>query len=274
MNRRNLLGVLATLASIPSRSLKAFRLSTVGVQLVSVREGLGIDPEPVVAALSKIGFAEVEVWLPATNAPGVTVLRNALNKHRVAAPSRHWESRNVRPENFNRMLTECEVLGSQFLVVTALPVEQRGKLDSYKRAADWFNEMGQTATGRGVQLAFHSEAFDFPPLDGIVPFDYLIDHTDPTLVKFQLDTANITKSGRSPLDYLTRLGNRVVSLHLKDVTRSGEETDLGRGTVPLSEILRRARLIGVKHYFVEDERPGLGYGHVERAFSLLTSLDF
>jgi sugar phosphate isomerase/epimerase len=102
-----------------------------------------------------------------------------------------------------------------------VPTEE---LDSYKRAADWFNEAGRAAKGRGVQLAFHSEAFDFPPLDGLVPFDYLIDHTDPTLVKFQLDTANITKSGRSPLDYLTRLGNRVVSLHLKDVTRGGERT--------------------------------------------------
>ena len=61
MNRRNLFGVLATLAALPSLSLKAFRLNTIGVQLVSVREALGIDPEPVVAALSKIGFAEVEV---------------------------------------------------------------------------------------------------------------------------------------------------------------------------------------------------------------------
>ncbi len=191
----------------------------------------------------------------------------------MAAPSRHWVSRDLSPENLDRMLTECEVLGSQVLVVTALPVEQRGKLDSYKQAAEWFNEVGKAAHNRGVQFAFHSEPFDFPPLDGIVPFDYLIDHTDPTLVEFQLDTANITKGGQRPLDYLTRLGNRVVSLHLKEVTTNGEAADLGSGIVPFAEILQRATGLGVKHYFVEDERRDLGYGHVGRAFSFVMSLD-
>ena len=108
----------------------------------------------------------------------------------------------------------------------------------------------------------------------MVPFDYLIDHTDPTLVKFQLDTGNIMKADRSPLDYMTRLGSRVVSLHLKDVARTGERTEIGTGTIPFSQILQRATAAGVKHYFVEDERTGLGYSHVERAFAVLQALEF
>jgi sugar phosphate isomerase/epimerase len=249
-------------------------LKTLGVQLVSVRDALNTDPEPVIAALSQIGFTEVEVWFPPTNAPDVKSVRAALDRHGMAAPSRHWVSRDLSHENLDRMLTECEALGSQSLVVTSLPVEQRGKLDSYKRAAEWFNEVGKAAHNRGVQFAFHSEPFDFPPLDGLVPFDYLIDHTDPTRVKFQLDTANITKGGQRPLDYLTRLGNRVVSLHLKEVTANGEAADLGNGVVPFAEILQRATALGMKHYFVEDERRDQGYGHVGRAFSFVMSLEF
>jgi sugar phosphate isomerase/epimerase len=248
-------------------------LKTLGVQLVSVRNALNTDPEPVIAALSEIGFTEIEVWFPPTNAPDVKSLRAALDRHGMAAPSRHWVSRDLSPDNLDRMLTECAVLGNQFLVVTALPMEQRGKLDSYKRAAEWFTEVGEAAQSCGVQFAFHSEPFDFPPHDGNVPFEYLIDHTDPTLVKFQLDTANITKGGQRPLDYLTRLGNRVVSLHLKEVTANGEAADLGSGIVPFAEILQRATGLGVKHYFVEDERRDLGYGHLGRAFSFVTSLD-
>jgi sugar phosphate isomerase/epimerase len=137
-----------------------------------------------------------------------------------------------------------------------------------------FNAIGARARERGIQFGFHSEPWDFPLLDGVVPFDYLLENTNPTLVKFQLDIGHMTKSGASPVSYLTKYPARFVSMHLKDVSAMGERVTLGQGIVPIGDILRASRSSGIGHYFVEDERRELGTDHVRAAFGFLRKLEY
>jgi sugar phosphate isomerase/epimerase len=274
MNRRQFLTSITALTIAPRALSRAARITSAGVQLVSVREQIGPDPEPMISALSNLGFSEIEVWVPASGAPTAADLRRAMDKHGVSSPSRHWSPRDVGPGNLDRVLAECKVLGNKFLVVAALPANQRSTLDGYKRAAEWFNDAGKAAQEQGIQFAFHSEAFDFPPQDGVVPFDYLIEHTNPQLVRFQLDTANIIKGGRNPVDYIQRLGKRTFSMHIKDTTATGERIELGKGIVALRDVLRTATDAGISYFIIEDERPGLGYSHIQAAYAHLRSVGF
>ena len=180
----------------------------------------------------------------------------------------------MKAENLPRILSECRALGNQFLFVASLPPEQRGQLDSYKRAAELFNAMGRSTREEGVQFGFHNEAWELTALDGVVPLDYLIEHTDRQWVHFQIDAANLVKGGGAPVAYLERLRGRVESIHLKDVNTNGEATALGTGVVPLREVLRAATQAGVTQFVVEDLRRGLGYSHVESAFAVLRDMQY
>ena len=42
-------------------------------------------------------------------------------------------------------------------------------------------------------------ANDFPPIGGVVPYDILVERTDPALVRLQLDTGNMVIGGGGTL---------------------------------------------------------------------------
>ena len=54
------------------------------------------------------------------------------------------------------------------------------------------------------------------PVDGVVPYDYLMSNTDPNLVKIELDVGWLATAGVDPVAYLRRHAGRVIACHLKD----------------------------------------------------------
>jgi len=273
MRRRDfLMSIMATtgLSVLPAR-LRATRLRSIGVQLFSVREELQKDPDRVLKRLAMIGFREVEVWLPPMSDLDIPTLRMLLDRHGLKATSRHWS--NFTPEGLDGMLRESKILGNRYLIVTTLPADQRGKLDSYKRASEWFNSIGRSAHDRGIQFGFHTERWDFPALDGVVPFDYLLKNTDSSLVRFEIDVGHVVRVGRDPVDYLQRYPHRFVALHLKDV-RGTELVPAGTGTIDFRRVLRSAESARIEHYFVEDEWPGPEIEHVAADFKYFNGVNY
>jgi hypothetical protein len=69
---------------------------------------------------------------------------------------------------------------------------------------------------------------------GVAPFplpgvhDVLIERTDPTVTRHQLDTGNTAMAGRDPLEYMARFGSRYWLFHIKDVPRFGATSDTKR----------------------------------------------
>lgn len=253
--------------------LHASRLTSIGVQLFSVRDQLGTDPDSVIAALARIGYSELEPWFPDNNAPTAEAIKKSMVMHGMKAPSRHCRNRDLEPENIGRLFDECKILDSQYVVLASLLSAQWTRQDDCKRAADRLNQFGQACRDHGLRFAFHTEPPDFRTLEGIVPFEFIVEHTDPSLVRLQLDVANITKGKRSPVEYIEQLGRRIFSLHLKDLDGAGDWAELGTGVVPIREILRLASAAGVSSYIIEDARQGLGFSHVEADFNRLRSIE-
>lgn len=275
MRRRDFLtSIVATAAlSVASARLRATRLQSIGVQLFSVREGLSKDPDGALRRLAMIGFREVEVWLPPMIDVDIPTLRRLLDRHGLRATSQHWPSRDYMPERLDGMLRESEILGTRYLIVTTLPADQRGKLDSYKRASEWFNSVGRSTQERGIQFGFHTERWDFPALGGVVPFDYLLKNTDSSLVKFEIDVGHVVREGHDPVDYLEKYPGRFVALHLKDV-RGTDLVAAGTGSIDFRRLLRAARSARIEHYFVEDEWPGPEFEHVAADFKYFNALNY
>ena len=82
-----------------------------------------------------------------------------------------------------------------------------------------------------------------------------------------MDVFWVTHPGQDPAKLLKKYGSRWALMHLKDI-RKGAKTGLYTGHAPLTddvplgtgmvnwpEVLKTAKEVGVKYYFIEDESP-------------------
>lgn len=115
------------------------------------------------------------------------------------------------------------------------------------------NRVGERVGKAGLEFAYHNHGYEFVAQDGQVPYDYLLTHTDPSLVKLQVDLYWLAHDSPQPASYwFDRAPGRYVMWHVKDMHKvSRDYTELGNGTIDYTTIWPHAPRSGMKHFFVE-----------------------
>ena len=252
----------------------AAKLGRIGIELYTVRRELAKDLEGTLARVAAIGFREVEF---SGYPPGTPqALRKLLDRLRLTAPASHIPLQSLTAD-WERTLEQAAIIGQRYAVVASIPESQRRTADDWKRIAALFNRAGATALKHGMRFCYHNHEVEFPPLDGVVPYDLLLAETDPRNVALELDLYWITKAGKDPLDYFTRWPGRFPLVHVKDMDATPRKffADVGKGTIDFRRIFRRAKQAGIQHYFYEqDETPGDPFASAKASYDYLRSLTF
>lgn len=254
----------------------ARRLRRVGIQLYALRDDARQDLERTLADIAAAGYNDVEL-LGSMNNFGMPParLREVLDRNALRAPSTHVSGSAL--DDLERQLDDAQTLGHQYVIVASLPIPGRPSLDDYRSWADRLNQSGQRARARDVWIGFHNHAGDLTPINGVIPYDLLVERTDPSLVRMQLDTGNLAMAGRDPLEYMERFGQRYWLFHIKDVPRLGATTDteLGKGIIDFRRLLARIDRIDDKFLFVEQETyPGTPLESARRNYAYISTLEF
>lgn len=124
---------------------------------------------------------------------------------------------------FAEQAEAAAAIGAKIIAYSAAPIFVRGgKLGETTRAAfdAWLPElrkMAETARGFDLTLAYHNHWWDHAPLGDSTPIDILTNAFSPADLAFEIDLAWAWVGGQDPYALLSRLGKRVVSIHLKDV---------------------------------------------------------
>ena len=262
-------------ASVAQNVATGRRLRRVGIQLYTLRDDAKRDLERTLADIAGAGYKDVEL-LSSMNNFGMPParLRQVLDQNGLRAPSTHVGVGELN--DLDRQLGDAATLGHKYIVLASLPGNER-TLDDYKRWADRLNDLGRRSLTHGVWIGFHNEAYDFPPIGGVVPYDVLVERTDPALVRLQLDTGNMAMGGRDPLEYMRRIGKRYWLFHIKDAPSLGASTDaeLGKGIVDFKRILASIDDIDDKLLYVEQETyPGAPLDSARRDYAYITGLTF
>jgi sugar phosphate isomerase/epimerase len=277
MHRRSFLAALGLAACAPRATLASGRrLKRVGIQLYSLRDDARRDLERTLADIAAIGYKDLEL-LGSMNNFGMPParLRSVLDSNGLRAPSTHVGGNAL--DELDRQLDDARTLGHEYVIVASLPITGTRTLDDYRRWADRFNESGRRARERGVWIGFHNHANDFTRIDGVVPYDILMERTDAAVVRMQLDTGNIAMAGLDPHEYMRRFGPRYWSFHIKDVPTLGatHDTELGKGAIDFKRLLASIDRIDEKHLFVEQETyPGAPVESMRRDFEFISRLEF
>jgi sugar phosphate isomerase/epimerase len=274
MNRLALAAAGLSLYHQDARAAGKRKLSRVGMQLYTVRRELEKDFEGTLGKVAALGYKEVEFAGYFGHRPAE--VRALLKRLKLDAPAAHMSLAELRGD-LRPLLDAARTIGHKYLLVAWLPPEERKSLDNYRRLADLFNEAGARIGREGFQFAYHNHDFEFAPLEGKVPYDLLLERTDPRAVQLEMDLYWTVKGGASPVEYFERHPGRFPLLHVKDMDSTPRRffADVGRGVIDFKTIFARSGKAGVRHYFVENDEPaGSPFESLRVSFDYLRRLEF
>jgi len=248
------------------------KLDRVGLQLYTVRDQMKLDFESTIARVAQIGYKEVEFAGYYNRSPAD--VRAILDHNGLSAPSTHIAFENA--DQWKTALATAKAVGHEYIVMPWIPAERRKTLDDWKNFAQVFNQAGQMARDAGLQFAYHNHDFEFPKIDGQVPYDVLLQNTDPKLVQLEIDLYWITKGGQDPLAYFARWPGRIPLVHVKDSAGPPDHkmVDVGQGKIDWKRIFAKKDQAGIKHVFVEHDQPPQPFDDIAVSYRTLRDLEF
>jgi sugar phosphate isomerase/epimerase len=239
-------------------------MDTVGIQLYSVRKQMEKDVPGTLAEVRSWGIKYVE--LAGTYGLSPEKFKQELDDHSLVAIGGHFgfEQWQNDPEG---VLKQADALGLKYVGCAWIP--HNGPFDeaTCRKAIEVFNHAGALAKAHKMQFFYHTHGYEFQPSGDGTLFDELVQNTDPKNVKFEMDIFWIAHAGQDPVKLLEKYPKRFVLMHLKDM-KKGTQTGLltgasdvnndvtfGTGQLDLPAIIREARKVGIKYFFIEDESP-------------------
>jgi sugar phosphate isomerase/epimerase len=224
-----------------------------GLALYTIRDAMNESPAKALAEAGAIGFD----WVEAADhrdrkfyGLSPAEFGKMVKKSGMDPLSSHSA---IRPENDNQMIEDVAGAGMKYIMLPSLPQEWSSSIDGYQRAADYFNKVGEKCRKAGLKFGFHNHQEEFKEINGRVPYDILLENTDPELVLFEIDLAWITAAGKDPVAYFKKYPGRFEVWHMKDLTPEKNDATLGEGIIDFKPILAHARTAGMKYWFLEQD---------------------
>ena len=230
-----------------------------GLQLYTVRALLEAGFAETLEAVAALGYREVQVSPRGGHTP--SEIRKMLDAAGLKCPSIHFDlAGGVEAE-----IEAAGMLGASSVFLSApiqvlrieggkfLGIREDVSLDVWRAIADELNETGAKFKAAGIVYGYHNHAFEFAPIEGVVPFDFLLERTDPELVAIELDLGWLQVAAADPLDYIQRYPGRFPVCHVKDVNAHGSFVDPGQGTVDFARTFAHSKQAGLEHFFVEHD---------------------
>ncbi len=212
-------------------------MSTLSVQLYSVREQYADDPGGTLARLAAIGFTQVEPYGLAEHAE---VLRTALPEHGLTAPTAHAKLVGVDQDAVFAAATAC---GVTTVIDPFVPGEKWQDAADIAATAAALNDAAKKAAAHGLTVGYHNHWWEFDTtIDGRSAFEVFADQLDPELI-LEVDTYWAAAGGADVPALLTTLGARVRALHVKDgdlATDASGQVPAGQGRAPVDAVLAAA----------------------------------
>jgi sugar phosphate isomerase/epimerase len=153
--------------------------------------------------------------------------------------------------------------GMEYIVTPWMGLQEN--LKDLQVYCDYLNEVGRRCKAAGIKYGYHNHAYEFEKVEDQVMYDYMLQHTDPDLVFFQMDVYWAVIGKASPVDYFKRYPGRFTMLHIKDEWEVGQS-----GMVGFDAIFKNAELAGLKDFVVEIER----YSYEDIRKSFVESADY
>lgn len=242
-----------------------------GIQLYSIRSEMKADPAGTLKQLAAMGYKHVEHanyinrkfygWTAKEFKALLDDLGMKMPSGHTVMTSQHWDAKNNDfTDAWKYTVEDAAAMGQMFVISPSMEQKTRTDINALKSFMNVFNKSGELCQKHGMKFGYHNHDFEFSEsLDGKTLFDIILTETDPKLVIQQLDIGNMINGGAKALDIMKKYPGRFESMHVKDEIAATEghekfeSTILGKGIVPVKEIIDLGRKWGTKHFIIEQE---------------------
>lgn len=253
--------ILITLIPEIGLSQKPLFTSPIGLQTYTFRRSIGKDPAKVLDTIKAMGITEIE---SGSGRMSPQDFKKLCDERGISIPST-GAGYDELVNKIDSVIYKAKALGAKYVMVAWIPHKTGSfNFDNAKKAVEDFNKAGKTLQENGLTLCYHAHGYEFWPHEGGTLLDYIITNTNPDYVSFEMDIMWIYFGGGDPAALLKKYGNRWKLMHVKDM-KKGTKRDLtgltspendvavGTGELDIPAIMKEAKKIGIKHYFIEDE---------------------
>jgi len=264
MNRKEFLSLSALgIFALSCKNLGMMNTKkTLGIQLYTVRNELKENVEKTLEKLAALGFNTLELYgydgtfFGKSRSEFLQILKNtgmkAVSSHHVTGFAS--QGKGTLLNNWEKTIEDLKFLGCEFLVCSYLFPEERTR-EIYLKLPDLFGKCALQAQNSGLQFAYHNHDFEFENFENNQNFyDFLLQKTDPMLVKMELDLYWMAKAGKNPLKYFEKFPGRFPLWHVKDMEDESKDfTEIGNGIIPFKNIFEERKKAGLHYWFVEQD---------------------
>jgi sugar phosphate isomerase/epimerase len=141
-------------------------------------------------------------------------------------------------------------LGCQWAGIGAIGRSSFVSLDALKRICDSMNACADIAQAAGLKFFYHNHAQDFRPLEGRIPFEFIIEHTQPNL-RMEIDSGWAMTEGYDVVPMIDKFASRIDLVHLRDANAKHETTIPGDGLVDFNKIKAACAKLNKPIYYME-----------------------
>ncbi|MGB3107664.1 MULTISPECIES: sugar phosphate isomerase/epimerase family protein [Sphingobacterium] len=266
MKRRTLIGTLVAgcmmLAVSPTFAQQKAAKKEIGLQLYSVREEIGKNPnfDQILQKISALGYTGVEAagykdgklynlspqeFKAKVEKAGMKVISSHATKT--------LSDRELASGDFTESLKwwdECiathKAAGMKYIVTPWMDVPKT--LKDLETQCRYLDAVGAKCRQQGIVYGYHNHSHEFRKVEDKVMYDYMIEHTNPENVFFEMDVYWAVMGQVSPVDYFNKYAGRFKALHIKDHREIGQS-----GMVGFDAIFNNSKVAGLQYIFVELE---------------------
>lgn len=168
-------------------------------------------------------------------------------------------------ERMDMVIQNAKTLGVEFVRLGSAPHKGTFDLAQAQQTTDVFNRIGKQLRDNALTFVYHNHGFEFEPWqNGQTYFDYIVQHTNPADVSFEMDIVWVFLPGQDPVALLKRYPDRFKLMHVKDLkkgvtnsmaggTPPENSVTVGTGQINMPAVLKQARQGNLKYFYLEDE---------------------
>lgn len=262
MDKRNFIktSVISATSLVFLPSLSTTKKLKSGIILNTLKDDIKKDYKGTLEKLAVLGYKYIESGPLGDNLTDYASLLKQLKLKTISAGS---SMSNIEKDP-SKFIKNAHALGQKYIVAYWPWKSSAENLthDECMQTAEDLNKMGEMLKKEEIGFAWHNHDKEFRDIGkDRLPFDYLMQETDPTLVKTQLDLYWVVKGGADPIDLINRYPGRSPLFHVKDMDNSPqkEKACVGEGIIDFKPIFKLAKKAGLKYPIVEQESNKRGF---------------
>lgn len=212
------------------------------LQLYTLRNAIQEDLPGTIKKVADIGFTQVE---PYNFVATAKELGAALKANGLTAPSGHAP---LLGQDQDMIFAAAKELGITTVIDPYLPAEHWQSAGDIQATAARLNSAAKKGAEYGIRVGYHNHAWELEStIEGQTALEYFAGLLDPELV-LEVDTFWVAVGGHDPVEILTKLGDRVKFIHIKDgplTTDTKAQQPAGQGKIAVWDVIGAAKSLEV-----------------------------